>query len=350
MKKTVKIAVIAIAVFLIMPITASAEEDYLGRFSELLPEEEYADFEYLSDSLSIKKIFGNISDGVALALDEIAPRLLLLLGLSVISAAASLYNGRCREGIAMGVGIITTLSAYVGIIDIFNEVTRSMEAISGFFGSLIPLFSAVTLSAGGGYTSAGQSLGMATTVSLFSGVVTPLFTAALAFMLALGLLYSFGITGTDKLMSGLKRHLLLLISVASALLVGTLSLQTLLSSAKDNAAMKVAKHLAQTTLPVVGGAVSSSLSAMWSGLSLTKGVIGVGGICVIVGMLLSPLIVLLIYRFAIGIITSAEGLLSVSSPLPRISECLDLLIGVYSISSVIYIFEIVLFIKGGVAL
>ena len=114
--------------------------------------------------------------------------------------------------------------------------------------------------------------------------------------------------------------------------------------------MRAAKHLAQTALPVVGGTVSASLSTLWSGLSLTKGVIGIGGITVIIGMFLGPLISLLIYRFALGIFSVPASFLSVSSPLSRVSECLDLLIGVYSTSAVIYIFEIVLFINGGVGI
>jgi stage III sporulation protein AE len=169
-------------------------------------------------------------------------------------------------------------------------------------------------------------------------------------MLALTLLFPFGVSSVSALTDGVKRHALLIITLVGSVLLGTVSLQTILSSARDNAAMRAAKHLAQTVLPVVGGTVSASLSTLWGGLALTKSIIGTGGILVIIGTLIGPLVSLLIYKLAIGIITAAERFLSVSSSLPRISECLDMLIGIYSVSAVIYVFEIVLFINGGVNL
>ena len=350
MKRTLKIFILLIPILSLFSVRAYAEEDYIGRFSELLDDGKYADADFLWDSLSVEKIFSDISDTASAAIADMAPRLLTLFGLSVLSTLAALYGGRYKDTVAFGVSVVTTLTAYVGIIDVFSEITDSMSRISSFFSSLIPLFSAVTLSGGGGYTSAGQSLGMAVTVSLFSGVITPLFVALLGVMLALGMLSSFGVSGVQGLMQSAKRYSLLLISLVSAVILGTVSLQTVLSSARDSAAMRAAKHLAQTALPVVGGTVSASLSTLWSGLSLTKGVIGIGGIAVIIGMFLGPLISLLIYRFALGIFSVPASFLSVSSPLSRVSECLDLLIGVYSTSAVIYIFEIVLFINGGVGL
>ena len=349
MKRFLKTLVIIALLLSAFSLSASAEEDYIGEFSELAPDKDYADPDFIFDSLSPENLFSDISDKLALSLTDMAPRLLALLGLSVLSAVASLYNGRYRDGVVFGTSAITTLTAYVGVVEIFSEITDSMSKISSFFSSVIPLLSAVTLSGGGGYTAAGQSIGMSVTVSIFSAVVTPVFVTVLAVMLALGLLASFGTAGVPKLMQSIKRCALFVLSLVSTVLLATVSLQTILTSARDNAAMRAAKHLAQTTLPIVGGAVSASLSTLWSGLALTKGVIGVGGISVIIGIFLGPLISILVYKFAIGLLSSAEGFLSVNSPLQRISECLDLLIGVYSISAVIYIFEIILFINGGVA-
>ena len=348
--KRVLLILLPLTLFCLLPISASAEEDYIGQFSDIVGDMTYTDPDFLSEALTIEKIFSDISDKAATTLLDIAPRLLTLLGLSVLSALATLYDGRYKEGVSFGISVVVTLTATCAVADVFLEITDSMSKISALFSSMIPLFSAVTLSGGGGYTAAGLSVGMASTVSLFSGIITPLFVSLLAAMLALSLLSPFGVGSVSALTQGVKRHTLLIITLVGAVLLGTVSLQTVFASARDNAAMRAAKHLAQTVLPVVGSTVSASLSTLWSGLALTKGIIGIGGILVIVGMLIGPLVTLLIYKLAIGIITAAEGFLSVSSPLSRISECLDMLIGVYSVSAVIYIFEIVLFINGGVNL
>ena len=351
MKRLLKILSLSFAVILLFPATAGASEDFVEDFSQIAPDEKYADFGYLSELFSLEGVFTLLTDGAANALYDLSPRLLLLFGVSVMSVLAALYGGRYKEGVACGIGVITTLISLGSFCEIFTIVTDSMEKVGAFFSSLIPLFSAITLSGGGNYTAAGQSLAMATTVSIFSRVITPLFTVLLSAMLAFSLLSSFGISGTERLVMSMKRNLLLLISAVGAVILATVSLQTLLSSPRDTAAMRAVRHLAGSMLPVVGGTVSASLSALWSGLSLAKGVVGVGGIAAILGMLLSPLLSLLVYRLAIGLFISAEGFVTdAKSPLSRLSDCLDLLIGVYSISSVVYIFEIVLFLKGGVEL
>ena len=212
MKKTVKILIFLCLAFSVVSVNASAEEDYIEELSELLGDDRYSDADFLLQSLSMESIFRDVSDKMSLALSNMAPRLIALFGLSVLSALAALYNGRYKDGIVSGVGLVTTLYAYLGVIDIFTEVTGSMEKISTLFSSLIPLFTAVTLSGGGGYTATGQSLGMAVTVSLFSGVITPLFITLLSVMLALGLLFSFGSQGAVRLMQSIKRHTLFLLS------------------------------------------------------------------------------------------------------------------------------------------
>jgi hypothetical protein len=145
MKKALKI-LIPLILFCLISITAFAEEDYIGQFSDLIGDADYADPDFLFDSLTLEKAFSAISDKAATAILDMAPRILTLLGLSVLSAVASLYNGRYKEGVGFGVSAVVTLTAFGGVTSVFLEISDSMSKISAFFSSMIPLFSAVLLS------------------------------------------------------------------------------------------------------------------------------------------------------------------------------------------------------------
>ena len=150
MKRILKAFILFLLLFFAMTVGSAAEEDYLGEFSEIVESEEFKDPDFIKDSLSPEKVFSDISDKASAALSDMAPRLLVLLGLSVLSALASLYSGRYKDGVACGISVLTTLVAYAGVIDIFTVITDSMSEMSSLFSSLIPLFSSVMLSGGGG--------------------------------------------------------------------------------------------------------------------------------------------------------------------------------------------------------
>ena len=340
---------VLLAFSLFVPISAYAyeKEDYIGKFEELLPDEKYAEPDRLESLFSLPEALESLGEEISSAFSALSPHLLTLLGITVLSYAVSLYQGRCREAVLVGAGLVSTLVSYSTLCDMAGNILSSLGDVTAFFSTLIPLLSSVTLAGGGSYTAAAPSLAMASTAALFSGVITPLFTILFSMTFALSLLSSVGGESLSSLIKGIKRTSLLLLSTVGAVIIGTVSLQGLITSSRDNAALRTARQLAGSLIPVVGQTVSSSLSVLWSGLSLARGTIGVGGLAVILGMLLSPLLSLLIYRLFIALFRGAEGLLGMTSPLSGVAECLDLLIGVYSISSVVYIFEIVLFIKGG---
>jgi hypothetical protein len=106
-------------------------------------------------------------------------------------------------------------------------------------------------------------------------------------------------------------------------------------------------------IPVVGGTVAGSMATLASGLAYVKGIIGAGAVAVLVSILLSPLVMLLLYRLAVTLAASVSELLSVgvTARLYRTySRCFDLVIAVYTTSVLLYVFEIVLFTVSGVAL
>ena len=111
--------------------------------------------------------------------------------------------------------------------------------------------------------------------------------------------------------------------------------------------------MASGLIPVVGSTVSGALSTLAAGISYSKGVIGAGAIFVIISIVLAPLVSLLAYRFALSLasmLAEMLGACAASRIFTAFRFSLDSLTAVYALSSIIYILEIILFAKAGVAL
>ena len=144
-----------------------------------------------------------------------------------------------------------------------------------------------------------------------------------------------------------------ILGLGTAVLMGMLSLQTLISSSGDNAALRAARYMTTGLVPVVGSTVSASLSTLASGISYAKGIIGAGAIFIMLLLFLSPLCVVLSYRLILSVFITLSEFLdtgAASRSYTAFRSSLDTLIAVYSLSAVVYIFEIVLFVKSGVPL
>jgi stage III sporulation protein AE len=138
-----------------------------------------------------------------------------------------------------------------------------------------------------------------------------------------------------------------LIGIVTAIVMGTLALQTVISAVKDSAAIRAARYAASGMIPVVGGTVAASLSTLASGVTYVKGVIGAGACAVVLVMLISPLVLLILNRAAVSAaITLADflGVGSVSRLYGAIRRSFDLFIAFYALTVLIFIFEIILFV------
>ena len=101
------------------------------------------------------------------------------------------------------------------------------------------------------------------------------------------------------------------------------------------------------------GSVSGALSTLASGLSYAKDFIGIGAVSIIIAIALAPIILMISYRAALSLSVDFLGFLDTGGGVRVFSSmlgALDCLIAVFSMSTLIYIFEIILFIKSGVAL
>jgi stage III sporulation protein AE len=328
-------------------------EDHLGEFEEILPEE-YIGIteggERLESLVGPEAVIGEIIAVFSGAGAGLAALFSSLVGCIALTAVAEVYEGRLSDAAGVGVSVLFGGAISAVIIPIFAECAEVLSSASKFFSLFVPVATAIQVSSGAVNTASASAVGMNLTVSALSGLGTPFFLMLAGFGLCTGLLSAFGDGATASLASGVKKFFMWAMGLICALIMGALSLQTYIASARDSAAMRAAKYAATSLIPVVGGTVSGAMATLATGLSYVKSVVGVGALAVMLSLLLSPLLLLLLYRGVLSLASGIAGYLGVSRAerlLSSVRGAFDLYLAVYAISSVIYVFEIALFMMVG---
>ena len=354
MKKILKMLMIVV-IFAVFSLNVSAKtaDEYINEFEEILPDENSDVTDFVAEGGGIDKLLSELVSVLGGKLPSVLLFFLSLIGIILIMSTLSFIPDGVRETAEIGVSVISALFVASSVVGVFSEVITALSEVNVFLSSAIPVMSVITLAGGGVKGAATQAAGMNLVLSAVGGGFGTALSLLCGFSLAMGLAASFGGEGNRAVGRYAKGLFGWVFGIATALFMGVLSLQTFISASSDSAAMRTAKYMASGTIPLVGGTVSASLSTLASGLSYAKGVVGASAVIVMLTILLSPFVITLLYRLALSVASGVAGLLGVRAAETGFSafrSSFDLLIGVYGLSSVLYIFEIILFIKSGVAL
>lgn len=279
--------------------------------------------------------------------------LLLLLGCAVMCAVSGALSGTLKETCQTGVGVLCSLTVFGSIGGVFSSTAKALSEVVWLMSALAPIFTGLTVASGAAATAAAEAAGISLIISFFGGMGTQIMLSAVGLSLALALICALGDENISAISQSLGGLFKWVVGIATAAIAAMTSLQTVVASAADSAAMRAAKFAASGMIPVVGGAVSGALSTLAAGVSYAKGVIGVGAVAAMLAAVLSPLVILLLYRLAFVFATAFSQLLGATAAVKIFAAyrtALDSLIAVFSLCSVACIFEIILFMKGGAEL
>ena len=322
-------------------------EEISERYEHILPD----DLSHLTDVNSVNSSIGMdalIAECICAIRGEsgaVIGFLLLCLSLTAIAAVCgalcsdiSPYATRCLALVAL-ITIVTRLMPMVG------EVAEVLEKLSGFLLALIPILSSISTSLGHVAVATSQSTAMSLTLSLFGGEGATLLVTIVKYLLLLAVLSAFTKEGT-RLASTLKSVFMWGLGIITTLLSGIISVQTLISRGADNATMAATKYAISNMLPIAGGAVSGALSTLVGGMSHYAALVGGGAVAVVVLTVISPLVSLLMYKLALSVVSlfvSFIGADALIDGVKSVSGALDALIGLYAVTIVVYVLEIMLF-------
>lgn len=360
MKKTTAFLIILPLLFFAFSLTASAEEGttdkILNDFSAVIPDG--VDITLDGDTVSeigFEAILKEIIAAVKGEGGRTLGFLLMLLGFSILIAlaeAAPIDDAALRSGVGTAIFTIAALSVFASLYEVCESVRVSLLSVVDFFASVIPIFTVISVSSGAITTAAAQSANMNITLAMLEKFCTGALLPCVFAIFALSLVGSGDGSGAN-VARGVKSVFMWGVGIISTVLAATVAMQSVVASAADNAALRAARYAASGMIPIVGSTVASALATLGGGLAFIKSSVGASAVAVILVLSLSPLISLLLYRLAFSVsviflefVGSAAGVRCFGA----FRSALDALIAVYSISTLVCIVEVVVFVKGGAAL
>lgn len=349
-------ALIPLLLLLLAPVTAAAEPaDYLEELEGALPEDtpfDASDPEALSEAIGFEAILLEIYGILRSEGGGLLGFLLTLIGIGALSLLGENLNPSLRPAVGAAISVVGAVAVARRILLTVSAVSRAMSEISGFFGRLIPILTGITAAGGGVSTAAVSATGMSVSLALIGEISAGVLSLSVSILFVLGMLADLGGVGVGLLKS-VKSFFTRGLGIVVFLFGAALALQTVLATASDGMLMRTAKFAASSSIPVVGGTVGGALSTLAAGLSYVKGVAGTASVAVIGWIALSPLVLLLAYRAVLSIADGFVGIFNMGGGIKCFSAmlaALDSLIAIFSMSTIVYIFQIILFVKSGVAI
>ena len=352
--------IIFAALFALFSVSACASDSdgLLDEFYELIPSESgVSEGGDLISEIGFDAIVSDIFSALSGEGGSVISFFLLLMGFAVIMAASgNLYSDdklSLKRNTEVAVSAIASVSIFSALLGVVTAVRDSLISVVDFFSSVIPVLTAISLSGASPATAGVQAVNMNITLAIVEKFCTGWMLPLVFALFSLALAASVGESGIARVAKGVKNVFGWGIGIACAILAAAVAMQSVVASASDSASLRAARYAASGMIPIVGATVSSALATLGGGLAFIKSTVGVTSIVVIVSLALMPLVSLLLYRLAFsGAVlfldfAGSEGGVRCYS---AFKSALDALIAVYSMSVIICIIELVIFIKGGAAL
>lgn len=327
--------------------TTESAEDILDELESVLPPEysELVTPSVLSEATKPERLISEIFLAARSELFGALEFFGLALSAALMLSLASLVTERGAE---LALSIFVGVPLWNSLLTLFESVLASLSSASDFFLGASGVVCALTLSSGAAATAAAASSALSLTLSVFGEVGTGALGALTSAVIGTSLLGAVLGGRCETVARGVRSVFGFGLGIVTAALLGLFSLQSFVAAASDSAALRAAKYAASGMIPVVGGTVSGAISTLAAGLSFVGSIVGASSVLVIVLIALVPALRLLLFRLALSTVLafldftdSASGKRLILS----LRGALDSVSALYFLSCLVYIFEIILFIK-----
>lgn len=272
--------------------------------NNLVPNSAYDTAEEFGEDLSIDNVNNFLDIGKILNfllskfINAISGNGSLFIGLIIILFASlfvKILNENGKSDIIKILNVFIMISSslilFNGIFKSIENLNSSINILSSFSTSLIPVLSSLIAASGRPtYSISGASttfFAIEFLLSIITYVIIPFSNVYIAMGVGAGLSSNQNI---KKLSTLIKNWSIGIYSFICCLFIGVLSIQSLLTSSGDDIARKTLKHAAGSFLPVAGGYLSEGIDTIYTCASNLKNTSGIFAIIVVFLIIISPLI------------------------------------------------------------
>lgn len=301
-------------------------------------------------SVSFSKVFKVLFDITARSLKAPVSFFVSATGILILTALFSSFQSSSQIVSVIGNSVLA-LSLAVPVANAVTTAFSVLETLNVFTTAFAGVFSMLVSSSG--KLALGTSYASLAVLSdtLFSTLLSWVSQPAVNAMCSLGFLSCFDIFKfSEKISLAVKKIYIFFLGFVGTFFSGIVTLKGVMGAGVDSLTSRGIRFVVGRTVPVVGGAVSDTYSALVSSLSLIKSTVGVFGIVTVVLTVLPSLLELVGWVFALSVVTSVaeiSGTDSCTGMFNIFKDALILLSATTVFSAVIFVVSVgvVIFVK-----
>ncbi len=329
-------------------ITEAVDDETVGLLAELGIDE--ISFEKIF-SVSASKVFDVLFNITKRSLTAPLRFLASATGVLILVALFSSFISSSQAVSVIGNSVLA-LSVAVPVANGVTTAFSVLETLNVFTTAFAGVFAMVVSASG--KVALGTSYASLAVLSdtLFSTILTGVSQPAINAMCSLGFLscldmYKF----SEKISSMVKKLYITFLGFIGTFFSGIVTLKGVMGAGVDSLTSRGIRFVVGRTVPVVGGAVSDTYSALVSSLSLIKSTVGIFGIVTVALTVIPSLLELMGWVLALSFVISISELLGENSCVGMLNvfkDALTLLGATTVFSAVIFIVSVgvVIFVKG----
>ena len=268
-----------------------------------------------------------------------------------ITLIASAFSGLFENRLDKNFNTIEyiTVSAIIGsvfysLIDFINLLDKSISAFSGIIAVFIPIFCGILIALGKIGSSALTS-GMLLTLS---EIITQVINLIIVPIIKIG--FAFGVCSSvapglnvNKMVGLFRKMATFILSFCLSVFLFVFGGQSFITISADNAATKTAKFFVGSAVPIIGSAVSESLTAVRSCFSVLKSSVAVYSVFAVLLIFLPILLQTVLWKFSLFVseaIVEITGNNSVLSLIENINKTLSFFLVIIISIIIMFIFSV----------
>lgn len=193
--------------------------------------------------------------------------------------------------------IICFIAISSHVIDAFNSAISAMLSCQAFMTAYIPAFAAVVAASGNVTAAISYNAIVLYFCEAAAFLATSVLRPILCCMLVMSVTQSVN-PDIWNITSKMRNALTMIIGFVMTLFLGIIGLQTMVGRGVDGLAVRAGKYAVSSFVPVIGYSLSESYKAVSLSLSAIRTSVGTFGIIVLCMFMLSPIITVMVYKFA----------------------------------------------------
>lgn len=237
--------------------------------------------------------------------------------------------------------------------NVFSYTQKALETLNTFMVTLLPVMSSLYIFGGNPAASAASNSSMLLFFSLMSTIsakfLMPFLQIAFALCLASAIPGTVNLTSISTLVRNTTTTVMAFIFTIFGFVM---YLQTTVAASADNYAYRTARFASGVFVPVIGSIIGDATRTVFGSIGVIKSTAGAIGITVILSIVIPPIILVVLYKFAVlgsAILSRVLGCERESHFLYELNGIMNVLMALIIGAAAVLVVAVAVFIKTGVS-